>query len=79
MFHVKHRKVGCMYTLGKILELENLGTDTYCVLFKGDSYIREGWLIDFWLIDFYLDLTMNIKSYMLEDNNGEQYLRLNLA
>lgn len=63
-----------MYTLGKILELENLGTDIYCVLYKGDRYIREGWLID-----FYLDLTMNIESYSFEDENGEQYLRLNIA
>lgn len=50
-----------MYTLEKVLELIGCGSDVYCLLYRTDRYIGEGWLSD---ID--LDPDTKIEMYRLE-------------
>lgn len=63
-----------MYTLGKVMELLNVGTDIYCILYRYNRYITEGWLSD-------LDLEPNtkIEMYRLDYDKGDEYLVLHLA
>ena len=64
-----------MYTLEKVLELVNAGSDIYCVIYKSDRYITEGWLSD---LD--LEPDSKIEMYRLDyDDEGEEYLVLHLA
>ena len=64
-----------MYTLAKVLELVNAGSDIYCEIYKTDRYITEGWLSD---LGF--DITRKIEMYRLDyDDDGDEYLVLHLA
>lgn len=62
-----------MYTLEKVLELVNAGSDIYCELYQGGSYICEGWSSS-------LKPDMRIEMYGVEtDDDGDEYLVLHLA
>ena len=60
-----------MYTLEKVLELVNAGSDIYCVLFRYGRACGEGWLSD---LD--LDSHRRIESYRLETDDEGDYLVL---
>lgn len=63
-----------MYTLGKVMELLNVGTDIYCKLYRTDRYIGEGWLLD-----MNPDPATEIEMYRLESDAEGEYLVLHLA
>lgn len=64
-----------MYTLKKVLELVNAGSDIYCELYRSaDRSITEGWLSD---LD--LDFNQRVESYALENDGENEYLVLHIA
>lgn len=62
-----------MYTLEKVLELVNAGSDIYCVLFRGWRACGEGWLSD-----LSMDAKQKIEAYSLETDEDGDYLVLHL-
>jgi len=63
-----------MYTLKKVMEMLNVGTDIYCVLYRTDRYIGEGWLLD-----LEPDPNTKIESYRLASDDEGEYLVLHLV
>lgn len=63
-----------MYTLKKVMEMLNVGTDIYCVLYRTDRYIGEGWLSD-----LELDPNTKIEIYRLASDDEGEYLVLHLV
>lgn len=63
-----------MYTLKKVMEMLNVGTDIYCVLYRTDRYIGEGWLSD-----LELDSNTKIEIYRLASDDEGEYLVLHLV
>lgn len=63
-----------MYTLKKVMEMLNVGTDIYCVLYRTDRYIGEGWLSD-----LELDPNTKIEIYRPASDDEGEYLVLHLV
>ena len=64
-----------MYTLQRVLELTKLTKDCYCMIYKGDRYISEGFLS----VLLPSDTRLRIERYSLEIDESGLYLLLHLA